>query len=91
MRTLISGGGTRGPRWANGDWAGVELTMYAWNWREEECKHGSGLGGGGCAAPLLQRKGTDLSYTEAAALLNGQRCEGPGSMQPCLHPIYLLE
>ncbi|KAH0504803.1 ETS-related transcription factor Elf-2 [Microtus ochrogaster] len=45
---------------ANEDWAGVKLTMYAWNWREEECKHGSGRGGGGCAAPLLQRKGTDL-------------------------------
>lgn len=44
--------------------------MYAWNWREEECKHGSGRGGGGCAVPMLQRKGTDLSYIEKAALLN---------------------
>lgn len=46
MRTLISGGGTQGSRWTNGDWAGVKLTMYAWNWREEECKHGSGRGVG---------------------------------------------
>lgn len=91
MRTLISGGGTPGSRWANEDWAGVKLTMYAWNWREEECKHGSGRGGGGCAAPLLQRKGTDLSYIEAAALLNRQSSEGPQSMQQCVRRIYLLE
>jgi hypothetical protein len=50
MRTLISGGGTTGVRSANGDRAGVELTMYAWNWREEECKHGSGRGWGMCSA-----------------------------------------
>lgn len=81
IRTLISGGGTTGPRWANEDWAGVKLTMYAWNWREEECKHGSGRRGGGCAAPLLQRKGTDLSYIEKEALLNSrQRSEGSESM-----------
>lgn len=88
IRTLISGGGTPGASWANEGWAGVKLTMYAWNWREEECKHGSGGGGGGCAAPLLQRKGTDLSYTEKA-LLNGQPSEGPESMQQCLNSIYL--
>lgn len=62
--------------------------MYAWNWREEECKHGSGRGGGGCAAPLLQRKGTDLSYIEKAALLaSRQRSEGLGSMWHCSNTV----